>query len=174
MDVKEGKKNIFNESKCSRCGKEYPEFNVVEDGQVKNKGYYPDCDCFVEIKLKKWQIPILLAAADLGEMYEGIYSRLSEATELGIDRYDQRIPDENDSWVWREHVESTIDQIKSQTGINLEYWESADKDNILSDIHNVVNKMVAKRINEFSGNKINREWLYRNYQTHLKYMSNES
>ena len=158
---KEENKNIFTERKCSICGKEYAKFNILENGEIKNEGYYPDCDCVVESKLKKWQIPILLGAAGLGEISEGICSRLSEASEYGIDRYEETIPNLNYSRLWRKQVDSIIGQIKLQTSINLEYTESAFKDNILSAIEDFVDKEVTKRIEIYNGSGVNRGWLDR-------------
>jgi hypothetical protein len=153
----------FYESKCSRCGNEYPEFNVVDDGQFKNKGYYPNCDCLVEIKLKKWQIPLLLGAAGLGEYYERACGRLAVAAKEGEDSREKVIPFMDESFLWRKHVDSIINQIKHQSGINLEYWECAYNDEILSAINIVVDKEVNKRISKYYDFGIDRSWLSRDF-----------
>ena len=154
----EKNKNIVTESKCDRCGNTYPEFNVVKNGEVVNRGYYPDCECVVQIQLIKWQIPILLGAASLGKFFEEICSNISKASEFG--RAESQTC-EADSQRWREHASFIIDQIKSQTGINLKYCESANKENILSTIKYLVDKEINKREEKYFKLQVDREWLRR-------------
>ena len=161
-------KEIEVQKRCEKCGNEYPVYQVIKKGKVVSEGYYPNCDCVVEVKLKKWQIPILLGAASLGDIAEGQCSRLTEASEEGLDRYEESIPVINKSFCWRKHVDAIIDQIKNQTGINLEYMESASRDGALDAIFKFVEEEVQRRISEYGGASVNRDWLWRNYSQEIK------
>ncbi len=152
------------ESRCEKCGNEYPQYEVVKKGMVSTEGYYPSCDCVVEIRLKKWQIPVLLGAVGLGVIAEVQCSRLAEASEEGLDRYKESIPVINESFYWRKHVNKIVGQINNQTGISLEYLESAKKDGVLDAISKFVDKEVQRRISEYVGRPFsNRNSLHRKY-----------
>ena len=154
----EKNKNIFTESKCDRCGNTYPEFNVVKNDEVVNRGYYPDCECIVQIQLIKWQIPILLGALSLGKFFEEICSNIAKASEFG--RTESQTC-EADSERWREHASLIIDEIKKQTGINLKYCESATKENILSIIKDFTDKEIKRREDNYFNLQVDRDWLRR-------------
>ncbi len=164
MSKKDKLKFIVKHSECERCKNKYPKFQVVEKETIKDDGYYPNCDCVVEIKLKKWQIPILLGAAGLGDIAEGQCSRLTEASEEGLDRYEESVPVITNSFRWRKHVDAIIDQIKNQTGLNLEYMEVANKDGVLDTICKFVEEEVQRRIYAHGGGSlVNRDWVDRDY-----------
>jgi hypothetical protein len=163
MDKENEKKYIVEESKCERCGNEFLPFQVIENDKVVNKGYYPDCECIVEIKLKKWQIPILLGAASLGNALERISSCLYEAIDHGSDSDMQAFLRMDHSILWRKNVDLIVDQIKSQSSIYLEYWESANDNDVQSIIENFVDKEVERRTEIHRGYGLNREWLNRNF-----------
>ena len=163
MKKKNKSEFIVEKSRCERCGNEYPPFQVIEDRRTKDEGFYPNCECIVEIKLKKWQIPILLGAAALGDIIEGILSRLVEAEEEGTYRLEEVIPMESDSFRWIKHVDAIIDQIKNQTDLNLEYIESLSRNNVLEQINKLVGEEVQKRCKQFGGHHLNRRWVWRDY-----------
>ena len=128
--TEEKNKNIYAESKCERCGNVYPKFGVVENKKIKTQEYYPSCDCVVEIKLKKWEVPLLLGAAGMGEVFERIYEGVEATSEKGIDRCKEAISQFDYSWMWRKNVGLIIEKIKVQTGINLEHRVILMKDDI--------------------------------------------
>ena len=144
----------FKDSKCKKCGKEYPPYEVIKDGKVVNEGYFPDCECTVKIELKKWQIPILLGAASLGSIAEGWCARLRESIEEGFDIYDDQIDPEffrfgNDSIRWQRFLKEILDNIKEQTSINLECMESADRDEFIDVIIDFVELEKERRITRY-------------------------
>ncbi|MFC2145475.1 hypothetical protein ACFLQQ_04005, partial [Actinomycetota bacterium] len=130
------------------------------------------CNCTVEIKLEKWQIPQLLGAIRLAHIAEGWCARLREASDEGMDIYDDDfelnwfLAGGNDSLRWRKHIEQIIGQIKKQTGLDLEYMESADRDDIRALIENFVEKEKIRKLEEYrkamQGIEINRSWLWKN------------
>lgn len=152
-------KNIFTESKCDKCGNEYPKFDVIENGKIKTRGHYPDCQCVVELKLKRWQIPILLGGLSLGSALERICSMLYEAIEHGHDSDEQAFLGTDYSSLWRHNVGLIMDEIKQQSSIEFSYWECASNDKIRSIIKNFVDREVERRIDLYNGSSINRQWL---------------
>ena len=151
------------EGKCSRCGTEYNPYQVSRGEKVEEKGFYPDCDCTVEIRLKKWQIPILLGAVSMGIYSERLCSLLVEASTDGRNSLEEDISLDHDSFMWRGHSQAIEKQIKEQTGISLEYIESASRKDAIKSIEKFVKEDMDRRANAHRGPQLKRDWLWRRY-----------
>ena len=173
-EIKSSKKKKINfflrESKCKRCGNDYPPYEVIKKGKVVNQGYYPNYDCVIEIKFKKWQIPLLLGAAILAINAENWCAKLSEASEEGMDRDDDDFDPNfylfggNASVRWQRHLDLMMDQVREKSGLKLEYVESADRVEILKTIEKLVEGEKIRRLKNYNGvhiDRVNREWIYR-------------
>ncbi len=149
------------QNRCDRCGNEYPPYQKVKGENKEEKVYYPDCECTVEIKLKKWQIPILLGAIDLGSYAENLCARIIDATNKGEDTLDKDFKVDDDSFQWGQHCLNIMDKIKQQSEINLEYKESAGKGDILEVLRRLVRREIENKILSFKYEGLNRQWLWR-------------
>ena len=163
MNETNERKESKKQSHCRRCGNEYPKYQLVRDGKKVDKGYYPDCDCIVDIKLKKWQIPILLGAISLGIYTENLCSQFLDASTKGEDNLDKSYPREDDSFKWSKHSKVIMDMIGEQTEINLEYKVSADNGDVLKALGEFARDGIYQRICRFRDEGLNRQWLERDY-----------
>ena len=171
MKEKKEIKNIFQKNTCETCGKKYIPYQVIQEGKIVNLGFHPNCNCEVIIKFEKWQIPLISGAINLACIAEWWCARLREASEEGIDIYDDDFDlnwfaaGGNDSTRLLKHLDQLITQIKKQTGINLEYMESADRDEIRNTIYELVEKEKIRRLKKYHRviqDEVNRSWLWKN------------
>ena len=146
---KETKEKVVN--KCKKCGKKFSRLVALNEAKLSFDSYCPDCDCEMTIKLKKWQIPILLGAISLGIELEN-WSEEVLKTIRDVEEY-QVLPCYTDSDKWRYQAWTVMKQVKKQTGVVLEYFESAGQSNILEDFHKLVEKEWTKRIKSWDDYK---------------------
>ncbi len=147
---------------CERCGCVYPKYTIEKNGKKIEKSNYPDCDCMVYLRLRKWQIPLLLGAISLGMFTENLCSKLLDASIKGEDNLDRSYPREDDSFKWQKHAKVLMGMIENQTEIGLEYKESADKVNILEALDEFARDKIHQRICDYRNEGLDRPWLHRN------------
>ena len=147
---------------CERCGCVYPKYTIEKNGEKIEKGKYPDCDCMVYLRLRKWQVPLLLGAISLGMFTENLCSKLLDASKSGEDTLDKEYPREDDSFEWQRHAKKLMDLIIAQTGISLEYMESAEKGDALKAFKEFAEEEIYRQLCSYKNEGLSRPWLYRN------------
>jgi len=147
---------------CERCGGIYPKYTIEKNGEKIEKGNYPDCDCMVSLRLRRWQIPLLLGAIKLGMFTENLCSKLLDASKSGKDILDRKYPREDDSFEWQSHAKKLMDMISEQTGIDLEYMESAERGDALKVFKEFAEEEIYREICKYMDEGLARPWLYRN------------
>ncbi len=102
---------------------------------MNNNGSFESND-IVEIKLKKWQVPFVLGALDLGMRFEYVCRVLSVYVDTG-----RAISELGESLLWQDQIEKIINEINDQTEIDLGYAVAA-KSPMSAKIFNLVDSKI--------------------------------